>query len=61
MTKYDVKLHVTAFHSVKGIEVQSEQEALAKAKAMTINYQKLLAALELWDEAETINMAVEND
>ena len=40
MTKYDVKLHVTAFHSVKGIEAQSEQEALAKA--MTLNYQKLL-------------------
>ena len=59
MPFYDVKLHFSAFHSVENIEAESEQEALAKAKAMPINYQAIMDSLESWDEADTIDMAVE--
>lgn len=58
--RWDVKLHFSAFHSVKGIEAETEQEALAKARAMPINYQEIKDSLEAWDEADEITMVTES-
>ena len=58
--RWDVKIHFSAFHTVRGIEAETEQEALEKARAMPINYQEINDSLEAWDEADEITMVVES-